>query len=113
VRRTAIEPVDWEPWAGGRLATPMRLALDLLLGRALPDAVADLDAELADPRAEWLPESKLRVYLVLDGLAPVPQYWIQDGGGRIARADLALPEYKIAIRVRRRLARRPDVGAEP
>jgi hypothetical protein len=46
VRRTAIEPVDWEPWAGGRLATPMRLALDLLLGRALPDAVADLDAVL-------------------------------------------------------------------
>ncbi|GAA3060614.1 hypothetical protein GCM10010464_26380 [Pseudonocardia yunnanensis] len=128
VRRTGIEHVDWEPWAGGRLATPMRLALDLLLGRALPDAVADLDAvlrarlveraavammvaqrsdngivvarravELADPRAESLPESKLRVHLVLDGLAPVPQYWIQDAGGRIARVDLAFPEHKIAI----------------
>jgi very-short-patch-repair endonuclease len=128
VRRTAIEPIDWEPWAGGRLATPMRLALDLLLGRGLPDAVADLDAvlraglversavaalvaqrsdngivaarravELADPRAESLPESKLRVHLVLDGLAPVPQYWIQDASGRIARVDLALPEHKIAI----------------
>ncbi|WP_433292252.1 endonuclease domain-containing protein [Pseudonocardia sp. CA-142604] len=128
VRRTGIEPVEWEPWAGGRIATPMRLALDLLLGRALPDAVADLDAvlrarlvehaavatmvaqrsdngivlarravELADPRAESLPESKLRVHLVLDGLAPVPQYWIHDAGGRIARVDLALPEHKIAI----------------
>jgi hypothetical protein len=128
VRRTEIEPDDWQPWAEGRLATPMRLALDLLLGRALPDAVADLDAvlrarmveraavatlvarrcdngivlarravELADARAESLPESKLRVQLVLDGLAPVPQHWIEDGSGRIARVDLALPEYKIAI----------------
>jgi very-short-patch-repair endonuclease len=46
VRRTALAPADWQAWAGGRLATPMRLTLDLLLGRALPDAVADLDAVL-------------------------------------------------------------------
>jgi very-short-patch-repair endonuclease len=128
VRRTAIESGEWQPWAGGRLATPMRLALDLLLARPLPDAVADLDAvlragiveraavarmaaersdngivaarravELADRRAESLPESKLRVHLVLDGLAPVPQYWIEDRGDRIARVDLALPEHKLAI----------------
>lgn len=128
VRRTGIEPTDWEPWAGGRLATPMRLALDLLLGRPLPDAVADLDAvvrarlvalpavahmvatrsdngivvarravELADPRAESLPESKVRVHLVLGGLDPVPQHWIEDGGGRIARVDLAFPRQKVAV----------------
>ena len=128
LRRTEIEPDDWEPWAGGRLATPMRMALDLLLGRPLPDAVADLDAvlragkvdraavermlasrsdngivlarravALTDPRAESLPESRMRVHLVLDGLDPVPQYWIEDGGGRIARADLAFPEHKVAV----------------
>lgn len=128
VRRTVIEPGDWQPWADGRLATPMRLALDLLLGRPLPDAVADLDAvirarlvalpdvaamvaarsdngivaarravSLADPRAESLPESKLRVLLTLDGLVPVPQYWIEDSGGRIARVDLAFPEHKVAV----------------
>jgi hypothetical protein len=128
VRRTGIEPDDWEPWAGGRIATPLRMALDLLLARPLPDAVADLDAvlragkidraavarilaarsdngivlarraiELTDPRAESLPESKMRVHLVLDGLDPVPQYWIEDSGGRIARVDLALPEHKLAI----------------
>jgi hypothetical protein len=128
VRRTAIEPGDWEPWVGGRLATPMRLTLDLLLGRPLPDAVADLDAvlraglvgreavawmvtersdhgiavarqavELADPVAESLPESKMRVLLVLDGLSPVPQYWIEDASGRIARVDLAIPERRLAI----------------
>lgn len=128
VRRTAIAPDEWEPWSGGRIATPLRMALDLLLARPLPDAVADLDAvlragkveratlarmlversdngivlarralELTDPRAESLPESKLRVHLVLDGLNPVPQYWIEDGDGRIARVDLALPEHKLAI----------------
>jgi hypothetical protein len=128
VRRTAIEPHEWEPWAGGRIATPMRMALDLLLARPLSDSVGDLDAvlragrvereavarmlatrsdngivlarralELTDPRAESLPESRLRVHLVLDGLNPVPQYWIEDSGGRIARVDLALPEYKLAI----------------
>ena len=128
VRRTDVAPDEWEPWAGGRIATPLRMALDLLLARPLPDAVADLDAvlragkvdrdtvarmlsersdngivvarravELTDPRAESLPESKLRVHLVLDGLDPVPQYWLEDRAGRIARVDLALPEHKLAI----------------
>jgi very-short-patch-repair endonuclease len=128
VRRTDVAPDEWEPWAGGRIATPLRMALDLLLARPLPDAVADLDAvlragkvdrntvarmlaersdngivvarravELADPRAESLPESKLRVHLVLDGLDPVPQYWLEDRAGRIARVDVALPEHKLAI----------------
>ena len=46
VRRTEIEPGDGAPWAFGRLATPMRLALDLLLDRPLGDAVAGLDAVL-------------------------------------------------------------------
>jgi len=128
VRRTAIDPDEWEPWGGGRIATPLRMALDLLLARPLPDAVADLDAvlragkvgrevvarmlatrsdngivlarralALTDPRAESLPESRMRVHLVLDGLDPVPQYWIEDSGGRIARVDLALPRHKLAI----------------
>jgi hypothetical protein len=129
VRRTEIEQDDWEPWVGGRLASPTRMALDLLLGRPLPDAVADLDAvlragkvgrsavermvaarsdngivlarqavSLSDDRAESLPESRMRVLLVLDGLAPVPQYWIVDADGeRIARVDLAFPEHKVAV----------------
>jgi very-short-patch-repair endonuclease len=128
VRRTEIEPDDWEPWVGGRIATPMRMTLDLLLGRSLPDAVADLDAVLragkvaraavgrmvatrsdngivlarqavglADPSAESLPESRVRVHLVLAGLDPVPQHWIEDGNGRIARVDLAFPEHRLAI----------------
>lgn len=128
VRRTEIAPADWNPWAGGRLASPSRMALDLLLGRPLPDAVADLDAVvragkvalpevaamvaarsdngivvarqavgLANPVAESLPESKLRVILTLDGLEPVPQFWLTDERGRIARVDLAFPGRRVAI----------------
>jgi hypothetical protein len=53
---------------------------------------------LSDHRAESLPESRMRVLLVLDGLDPVPQYWIEDAHGeRIARADLAFPEHKVAV----------------
>lgn len=128
IRRTTLEHRDWEPWAGGAIATPKRMVLDLLLARPLPDAVADLDAvlrarkvdraaverlvadrsdkgivlarravELADPRAMSLPESKMRVHLVLNGLDPVPQYCIVDGGVVIAQVDLALPAYKLVI----------------
>ena len=125
VRRSPVGPGDAEPWALGLLASPMRLPLDLLLGRPIPDAVAvaGLDAvlraglvdreavaamvaarsdngivaarravELADPRAEAVPESRLRVILVLDGLEPVPQYWIEDRTGRLVCVDLAFPE---------------------
>lgn len=123
IRRTELRDGESQPWAGIGLATPLRMSLDLLLDRTLPDAVADLDAvlraglvdraqlssmlaqrrdrgivrarqaeELADPRAESPPESRVRVWLVLDGLRPVPQYWIEDSRGRLARADLAFPE---------------------
>ncbi|MGB8994806.1 MAG: hypothetical protein WCC65_05820 [Pseudonocardiaceae bacterium] len=27
----------------------------------------------------------------------MPQYWIEDGTGRLARADLAFPEQKVAV----------------
>ena len=128
LRRTEVAREESEPWHGGRLATPLRMALDLALDRPLPDAVADLDVvlraglvehtalttlvtgrsdrgivtarravELADPRAESRPESKVRVWLELAGLHPVPQYWIEDRSGRLARVDLAFPERKVAV----------------
>ncbi|MGH3925514.1 MAG: hypothetical protein ACRDTT_22105, partial [Pseudonocardiaceae bacterium] len=128
VRRTAIRPDEWDRWAGLRLATPRRMALDLLLNSSLPDAVADLDAvlrarlvalpemgaiveqrsdrgivlarravELADPRAESRPESRMRVWLVLDGLHPEPQHWIEDSRGRLARVDLAFIAQRVAV----------------
>jgi very-short-patch-repair endonuclease len=128
LRRTDIAPDEWSPWHHGRLASPLRMALDLALDRPVPIAVADLDAvlrkrlvdldrltdlvqtrsdrgiadarravALVDPSAESRPESQVRVHLVLAGLRPVPQYWIEDANGRIARTDLAFPEQKVAV----------------
>jgi len=53
--------------------------------------------ELVDPRAESAPESRVRVALVLAGLAPVPQYEVRSAGEFLGRVDLALPEVRIAI----------------
>jgi very-short-patch-repair endonuclease len=53
--------------------------------------------QLADPRAESRPESRVRVWLELDGLHPEPQYWIEDSSGRLARLDLAFPEHKVGV----------------
>lgn len=128
VRRNEIAADEWGSWTGGRLASPLRMALDLALDRPVPVAVADLDVAvrrglvdrsalsdlvharsdrgirdarravgLVDPRAESRPESQVRVHLTLAGLDPVPQYWIEDRSGRIARTDLAFPERKVAV----------------
>lgn len=51
---------------------------------------------LADARAESPPESRLRLLLVLAGLAPVPQYEIRTAAGWY-RVDLAFPELRIAV----------------
>lgn len=52
---------------------------------------------IADPRSESIPESIVRVALVEDGLAVVPQHEIRHLGRFVARADLAIPEMRIAI----------------
>lgn len=54
-------------------------------------------AELVDPRAESLPESRARVLLHQDGIVTVPQLKVRVEGRVIARVDLAIPELKIAI----------------
>ncbi|MDQ3760357.1 MAG: hypothetical protein M3460_01225 [Actinomycetota bacterium] len=128
VRRSDLALSEKAKWSRIGLATPLRMSLDLLLDRALPDAVADLDAvlrarlidlrtlreavtersdrgivvarravELADPWAESRPESRLRVYLVLDGLEPEPQYLVCDWQGVVARVDLGFPRQRLAV----------------
>lgn len=47
--------------------------------------------------SDSVPESQMRVHLVLAGLEPVPQHWIEVGGERIALVDLAFPERKLAV----------------
>lgn len=54
--------------------------------------------DLADPRAESPPESRLRVRLTLAGLpAPEVQYSVRRDGVFVGRVDLAWPELRIAI----------------
>lgn len=53
--------------------------------------------QLADPRAESRPESRMRVWLVLDGLAPEVQYWVHQDGRPVCRVDLAFPERRLAV----------------
>jgi very-short-patch-repair endonuclease len=52
---------------------------------------------LVDPRAESAPESRVRVALVLAGLAPQPQYEVQVDGQFIARVDFAWPEVRLVL----------------
>ena len=51
---------------------------------------------LVDPRAESAPESRVRVALVLAGLAPIPQYEVRVDG-IVSRFDFAWPEAKVAL----------------
>jgi hypothetical protein len=60
VRRTSLEPSEHHDWEGGQLATHLRMGLDLLFGRSLPEAVADLDAVL---RAGHLDRAELAAAL--------------------------------------------------
>ena len=52
---------------------------------------------LVDPSAESPPESRVRVALVLAGLAPEPQYEVWSGGRFIARVDFGWPAARLAL----------------
>lgn len=74
------------------------------LRRALP-SVRERDvrgvrraADLADSRAESMPESKVRVLLYEAGIATTPQVRVQAGDGRVvARVDLAVDGVRVAV----------------
>ena len=54
--------------------------------------------ELSDPRAESPRESWTRLSIIDAGLAvPEPQFWVDLGGGRCYRLDLAYPHLRVAI----------------
>jgi very-short-patch-repair endonuclease len=53
--------------------------------------------ELADPRAQSRPESRMRVHLVLDGLSPEVQFPVCNRGSWVATVDLAFPCQRLAV----------------
>jgi G:T-mismatch repair DNA endonuclease (very short patch repair protein) len=107
--RTALDIARTEP------LVEAVAALDVLLARGVVDRAGlrrSLDAtpsprgvrqagravELADPRAESLPESRVRVLLALAGMDAVPQYTVRGADGDfVARVDLAFPEHRLAV----------------
>ena len=83
-----------------RAGTVERGALRRLLynGKAHGIVRARRALELADGRAESIPESEMRVWLVLGGLHVTPQYPVYDGAGAfLGRLDLAVEECKLGI----------------
>lgn len=126
VRRTDIAPADWAPGAGWEARHGWRWTCCSGVPSRMPSRISTrccgparsgcrrwrrwsrpgpTTASSGHGRpsgwpthvAESLPESKLRVILTLDGLEPVPQFWLTDERGRIARVDLAFPARRVAI----------------
>ncbi|MGH3828230.1 MAG: endonuclease domain-containing protein [Pseudonocardiaceae bacterium] len=60
-------------------------------------AAARRARELADPRAQSRPESRVRVHLILDGLLPEVQFWVHHAGQWVATVDLAFPSHRLAV----------------
>jgi len=58
---------------------------------------ADRAVQLSSRLAESPPESRLRLLLVLAGLAPVPQHQVIEQGVWLARVDLAFPQHRLAV----------------
>lgn len=134
--RTALDLGRWEPMAEAVALIDVLLARSLLSSHALTEGAARLSngpghrraqraVQLADGRAESMPESRTRVHLAVAGLLAVPQFEVRDTDGRwLARVDLAFPELRIAVeydgawhgaggqlaRDRRRLNRLVDAG---
>jgi very-short-patch-repair endonuclease len=52
---------------------------------------------LADPKAESLPESELRVVMAVAGFRPRPQYNVYKNRKFLGRLDLAIKERKVAV----------------
>ncbi|MER5455072.1 hypothetical protein ABT008_09815 [Micromonospora sp. NPDC002389] len=108
-RRTCWDLAQWHPLEDA-VAVVDRLAS---AGVVRLDDVADLARarlgirggkrllrviKFADPGAESMPESRLRVRIVQAGLPrPVTQFVVERAGRFIARVDLAWPEHRVAV----------------
>jgi len=106
--RTALDIARWEPAVDAVAALDVLLARGIVANSELAVAAESTTGrgsrcirravDLADPRAESIPESRLRVLLALAGLPAVPQFEVRDDNGRfVARVDLAYPEHRIAV----------------
>jgi len=106
--RTAWDVAALEPLGTAVAALDAMVRCGAVTSADLTARVADAAGEwgvtrvrravgLVDPRAESAPESRVRVALVLAGLAPVPQFHVLDRGEFLGRVDFAWPEAKLVV----------------
>ncbi|MBB3082028.1 DUF559 domain-containing protein [Geodermatophilus sabuli] len=95
-RGTAVAALDAMVRAGSLTREALTSMAGLGSGRWGVTRVREA-VPLVDPRAESAPGSRVRVALVSDGLAPVPQYEVRSAGSFVARVDLAFPEARLAV----------------
>ena len=93
---TAVAALDAMVRSGAVRVAALRAAADSAVGRWGVVKVRRA-VPLVDPRAESAPESRVRVALVMAGLAPVPQFEVVVDGEFLGRVDLAFPEHRLAV----------------
>ncbi|WP_425455362.1 hypothetical protein [Amycolatopsis palatopharyngis] len=108
VRRLRIAVPDIDAFLRSGLVRRGALARSLLKRRNRGIRLARCALSLADPRAESMPESELRVVLVIGGFKPVPQHKVHRKRRFLARLDLALVEAKVGIEYDGRWHLNPD-----
>lgn len=108
VRRLRIAVPDVDAFLRAGLIRRTTLARSLLRRRNRGIRLARCALDMADPRAESLPESDLRVVLTVGGFAPTPQLKVYKRGRFLARLDLALKKARVAIEYDGRWHLHPD-----
>jgi hypothetical protein len=103
VHRTVLAPEDVTTVDDVPVSSPLRTAWDVAalepLGSAGDWGITRVRRAfgLVDPRAGSSPESRVRVALVLAGLAPVPQFHVLHHGEFLAKVDFAWPEATFVV----------------
>ncbi|GAB3486464.1 hypothetical protein [Amycolatopsis cihanbeyliensis] len=108
IRRLRIAVPDIDAFLRTGLVRRHKLTYALLRRRNRGIRLARNALALADPRAESLPESELRIVLTAGGLTPTPQHKIRKNGRVIARLDLAIAEHQVAVEYDGRWHLKPD-----
>lgn len=108
VRRLRVAVPDIDAFLRSGLIRREVLARSLQKRRNRGIRLARCALDMADPRAESLPESELRVVLVVGGMAPTPQYNVYKKRQFLARLDLALSKTKVAVEYDGRWHLRPE-----
>lgn len=112
VRRLRTGVADLDAFLRSGLVPLARLEKTLHERRNRGVVLARRAVELADPRAESVPESDLRIVLVSAGMNPTPQREVWHNGEFLGRLDLALDEDLIAIEYDGRWHNEPQQAAK-